>query len=65
MVPLTAPLFGVLSLRGHISLKNWTQRVILRHSRSPFKRMCLFMYLIEAKVTLYVFNGVPNMPVPT
>jgi hypothetical protein len=24
MVPLTAPLFGVLFLRGHISLKNWT-----------------------------------------
>jgi hypothetical protein len=24
MVPLTAPLFGVIFLRGHISLKNWT-----------------------------------------
>jgi hypothetical protein len=36
MVPLTAPLFGVLFLRGHISLKNRTYCPILRDSASPY-----------------------------
>jgi hypothetical protein len=36
MVPLTAPLFGVIFLRGHISLKNRTYCPILRESTSQF-----------------------------
>jgi hypothetical protein len=40
MVPLTAPLFGVLFLRGHISLKNRTYCPLLRDSTSSFKGTC-------------------------
>jgi hypothetical protein len=38
-------------LKGHISLKNWTQRVILRHR--PFKGTCFLIKKKEAKVALF------------
>jgi hypothetical protein len=53
MVPLAAPLFGVLFLRGHISLKNRSYRPLLRASTSPFKSTCLFIYLKEPPLALY------------
>jgi hypothetical protein len=43
MVPLTAPLLGVI-FRGHISLKNWPKRLLLRHDTTSFKTTCLFIY---------------------
>jgi hypothetical protein len=45
MVPLMAPLFGVIFLRGHIFLKNWTYCPLLRESASPFKSTCLLITL--------------------
>jgi hypothetical protein len=57
MVPLTAPLFGVIFLRGHISLKNWTYCPVLRESATPFKRTCLLIKLKELPVVLYRRTG--------
>jgi hypothetical protein len=37
MAPILAPLLGVLFLRGHISLKNWTYCPVLRVRATPFK----------------------------
>jgi hypothetical protein len=53
MVLLAAPLFRVLFLRGHISLKNRSYRPLLRASTSPFKSTCLFIYLKEPLLALY------------
>jgi hypothetical protein len=53
MVPLTAPLFGVIFLRGHIFIKNWTYCPVLRDSTSPFKSTCLLTTLKQAKNALY------------
>jgi hypothetical protein len=53
MVPLAAPLFGVLFLRGHISLKNRSYRPRLRASTSPFKSTCLLSRLKEVPDALY------------
>jgi hypothetical protein len=41
MVPLTAPLFGGILLRGHISVKNRTDCPLLRESATPFQSTCL------------------------
>jgi hypothetical protein len=66
MVPLTAPLLGVNFLGEHISLKNWTQKVILRHDTiTSFKRTCFLIRLKHVLGVLYVFNGLTNMPVLT
>jgi hypothetical protein len=65
MVPLTAPLFGVLSLKGCFSLKNWTQRVILRHDTTSFKYPCFLIKLKALLSGLYVFNRLSNIPVST
>jgi hypothetical protein len=32
-------------LRGHISLKNWPKRLLLRHDTSSFKRTCFLIRL--------------------
>jgi hypothetical protein len=53
MVPLAALYFGLYYLEGHIFLKNWTYRVLLRHNTSPFKGACRFIYLKYAKAALY------------
>jgi hypothetical protein len=53
MAPILAPLFGVLFLRGHISIKNWTYCPLLRESATPFKSTCLFIRLKEVPVALY------------
>jgi hypothetical protein len=53
MVPLTAPLFGVLFLRGYISLKNQTYCPLLRESATPFNRTCLLIKLKELPFGLY------------
>jgi hypothetical protein len=45
MVPLTAPLFGAIFLRGHISVKNRTYCPLLRKSATPFKSTCLLITL--------------------
>jgi hypothetical protein len=65
MAVILRPLLGVHFIRGHISLKNWTICPDFSHDTSSFKDTCLPIYLIEAKVALYVFNGLLNMPVPT
>jgi hypothetical protein len=44
--------WGVYFLKGHISLKNWPKRLLLRHDTTSFKHTCLFIYLIEAKAAL-------------
>jgi hypothetical protein len=54
MVPLAAPLFGVLFLRGHISLKNRSYRPLLRASTSPFKSTSLLIRLKEPPLALYL-----------
>jgi hypothetical protein len=56
MVPLTAPLFGVIFSRGHISLKNWTYCPVLKDSTSPFKGTCLLITLKEDPFGLYRRN---------
>jgi hypothetical protein len=61
----TRPFFGVISLKGRFSLKNWTQKVILRHSESLFNRMCFLVNLKVLPGGLYVSNGLLNIPVPT
>jgi hypothetical protein len=48
------PTFGDIFLEGHISLKNWTQRVILRHDTMSFKRTC---FLITLKVLPKICMG--------
>jgi hypothetical protein len=65
MAPLTGPEKGVHFLGEHISLKNVTFCPFFSHDTSSFKDTCLLIYLIEAKVALYVLNGQPNMPVST
>jgi hypothetical protein len=63
IMPLAALYFGLLFLKGRFSLKNWTQKVILRHNTTSFKRT---RFLIKLKVLpwgLYVLNGIPNRPV--
>jgi hypothetical protein len=65
MVPLTAPLFGVIFLRGHISLKNWTYCPVLRDSTSPFKGTCLLITLKQAKNALYGLTVLWHVPFPT
>jgi hypothetical protein len=46
-------------LKGHISLKNWTQRVILKHDTTSFKRTCFLTTLKVLPDDLYVSNGLP------
>jgi hypothetical protein len=53
IMPLAALYFGVIFLRGHISLKNGTFCPLSSHDTSSFNNMCLLIYLIEAKVALY------------
>jgi hypothetical protein len=65
MVLLTAPLFRVLFLQGHISLKNWTYCPVLRESATPFKSTCLPIKLKELPFDLYCRNGQWYKPVPT
>jgi hypothetical protein len=65
MAVILRPCFGVVFLKGHISLKNWTQRVLLRHDTTSFKRTCFLITLKVLLDGLYVFNGQPNIPVPT
>jgi hypothetical protein len=65
MAPILAPLLGLLFLRGHISLKNWSYRPLLRASTSPFKSTCLLIGLKEAKIDLYRHYGLLYKPVPT
>jgi hypothetical protein len=65
MAPLTGPKKGVHFLGEHISLKNGTFCPLSSHDTSSFNDTFLLIYLIEAKVALYVLNGQPNMPVPT
>jgi nitrate reductase NapE component len=65
MAVILWPLLGVHFFRGHISLKNWTICPLFSHDTSTFKDTCLLIYLMEAKVALYVFNVLINMPVPT
>jgi hypothetical protein len=52
MAPILAPLLGILFLRGHISLKNWTYSPLLRGSASPFKSTCLLIRLKEVPAAL-------------
>jgi hypothetical protein len=60
MVPLTAPLFGVLFLQGHISLKNWTYCPILRESATPYKRTCLLIRLTGKRSPGCIVWGAPT-----
>jgi hypothetical protein len=57
MAPILALLLGLLFLRGHIFLKNWSYRPLLRASTSPFNGTCLFIYSIEVPFALYRSNG--------
>jgi hypothetical protein len=50
-------------LAGHISLKNWTQRVILRHDTTSFKRTCFLTTLKVLPDRLYVPNGLPYIAI--
>jgi hypothetical protein len=34
---------GVIFLKGHISIKNWPKRLLLRHDTSSFKGTCLLI----------------------
>ena len=40
IMPLAALYFGVIFLRGHISVKKWTYCPLLRDSAPPFKNTC-------------------------
>jgi hypothetical protein len=53
MAVILRPLFGVLFLRGHISLKKRTYCPVMRESANPFKSTCLHIELKEAKIALY------------
>jgi hypothetical protein len=57
IVLLTGQEKGVLFLRGHISLKNWSFRPLLRDSTSHFKSSCLLFRLKEVLDALYHRNG--------
>jgi hypothetical protein len=57
MVPILVPLLGLLFLRGHISLKNWTYCPVLRVSATPFKSTCLLIRLREVPGGVYHRNG--------
>jgi hypothetical protein len=59
------PTFGVIFLKGHISLKNWPKRLLFRHDTNSFKGACLFTYLKEAKADLYGPHLHCYKPVPT
>jgi hypothetical protein len=50
IVPLTGQEKGVLFLRGHISLKTWSFRPLLRDSTSHFKSTCLLIRLTGFKL---------------
>jgi hypothetical protein len=52
IAPLTGQEKGYF-LKGRFSLKNWTQKVILRHSTNPFKSTCFLIYLKEVPFALY------------
>ena len=57
------PLFGVYFSGGHFSLKNRTCTPLLRHSASPNKGTCLFIYSIEVPFALYGPHLRCNKPV--
>jgi hypothetical protein len=59
------PLFGVIFLQGHISLKNWTYCPVLRDSTSPFKGTCLLITLKQEKNALYGLTVLWHVPFPT
>ena len=63
MAPRLAPLLGVYFLWGYISLKKWTYTPLLRHSASPNKGTCLFIYSIEVPFALYGPHLRCNKPV--
>jgi hypothetical protein len=63
IMPLAALYFWVNFSKGRFSLKNGTICPLISHDTSSFKDTCLLIYLIEAKVALYVFNGQPYIPV--
>jgi hypothetical protein len=51
MAPLTGPENGVF-FKGAYFPQKLPQRVLLRDSTTPFKGMCLFIYLKEVKIAL-------------
>jgi hypothetical protein len=55
MVPLTVPLFGVIFLRGHISLKNRSYYPVLRERNSVQTHMSSYK-LEELQFGLYCRN---------
>jgi hypothetical protein len=59
IMPLAALYFGVIFLKGRFSLKNWSQKVILRHDTSSFKRTCFLTRLKVLLGGLNVSNGLP------
>jgi hypothetical protein len=65
MAVILRPTFGVLFLKGRFSLKNGTYCPLLSHDTTFFKCTCPFIYLIVLPDGLYVFNGQPDIPVPT
>jgi hypothetical protein len=64
MVPLTAPLFGVIFLRGHISVKNRTYCPLLRANATPFNGTRLLIYLKEVPDGYYRCYGEWYKPIP-
>jgi hypothetical protein len=47
------PLFGPYYSEGHILIKNWTKRFLLRHNSTSFKRMCFLTRLKVVPDGLY------------
>jgi hypothetical protein len=62
MAPISAPILGSL-FKGAFLPQKWDDLPPFSHDTSSFKDTCLLIYLIEAKVALYVLNGQPDMPV--
>jgi hypothetical protein len=65
MAVILRPSFGVLFLKGHISLKNGTCCHLFSHDSSSVKDTCFLIKLNVLPGGLYVFNRLLNMPVPT
>jgi hypothetical protein len=65
MAVILRPRFGVLFSKRHISLKNGTYCPICSHDTTFFKGTCLLIKLKVLPDCLYVFNGQPDIPVPT
>jgi hypothetical protein len=52
-------------LKGRFSLKNGTYCPLFSHDTTFFKRTCFLIRLKVLPDGLYVFNGQPDIPVPT